>query len=135
MFPNFAVGLFTSLLPSIISSVTGPSQPSGSVVTVSQTSSVTGLVSIIVSTAFAVLGAAGFGDAIHNFAAVAGTLGMLVATVNHMHLIGGSNANTLTVIGNLLDEIAKYKDVPVAVAETPASQAPQATLPSHIPTV
>ena len=74
----------------------------------------TNIGTIIIGAIMAGLGASGFGvDAMHTISAVAGVLVIILAAVNHMGVIGASNANTEALVEQFLTQLANYQP-PVA---------------------
>jgi hypothetical protein len=138
MFPNLVIGLMTSILPSVISAVAPRKEVPGAGITVTNTATTTNLASLVVSAVMMALGAAGLGaDAFHTVAAVAGALGVVLTTINHLHLTSGSNANTIALVADLLAQVAAYKadstaSAPVIAGVTSDLSASTATLEATI---
>lgn len=115
MFPNIAISLLGTLLPAIINSASPHQAVPDAVVRKAAASGVTvpntisSLVGMIASTAIAVLGAAGFGDATHTAMMVFGGLGAVATALGHYGAIGASDNNTLSYIGALLTQLSQLQ--------------------------
>jgi lysozyme family protein len=83
-------------------------QRPGAGVTVPHTVTGTNMLGIVLSTLVGALGASGLGaDAIHNVAAAAGALGVLLSMVNQFHIVSATNANTISTIAGLLTQVGQ----------------------------
>jgi lysozyme family protein len=101
--------LVGGILPGLVGNIIKSSTPTAGV-NVGAAGATTNIGNVIIGAIMAGLGASGFGvDAIHTISTIAGVLVTVLSAINHMGVIGASNANTEALIEQLLTQIANYQ--------------------------
>ena len=102
------------IVPSLVGDIVKASSSTAGV-NVAPRGATTNMLSLVVGALMAGIGSAGFGvDAIHTVTTLAGVAVAILSAVNHMGVIGASNANTEVLIEQLLTQIANYQPPVVA---------------------
>jgi lysozyme family protein len=110
--------LVSGLVPGLIGDIVKSNTPTAGV-NVAPVGASTNIGTIVIGALMTGLGASGFGvDAIHTVSSIAGVLVVVLSTINHLGVIGASNANTEAFIEQLLKQIADYNP-PIPAASVP----------------
>jgi hypothetical protein len=101
--------LVGGIFPGLLAQVVNATIPTAGV-NVAPSAAANSFINVAIGAILAGLGASGFGaDAIHTVTTLAGVALTILSTINHLGLLGSSNANTEALIEQLLTQIASYQ--------------------------
>jgi lysozyme family protein len=105
---QIVTALVSGLIPGLIGDIVKSNTPTAGV-NVAPGGASANIGNIVIGALMAGLGASGFGvDAIHTISTIAGVLVAILSAINHLGVIGASNANTEALVEQLLTQIANY---------------------------